>query len=333
MPRSTFDNVSFAQLKFLLDLLQTGKLTRTAENFGLSLSAASRTLEKLRAAFGDPLFSQHPRGLHPTHAMLRIEPELRKTLAQSDALFQPPEFNPARLRATFRVAARGLVVPDILAYVLPRIAKEAPGVQLDLTSRSDELWQQLELGIVDLAITIDRSVPPPLHTAELFCLELGLAVRRGHPLVAVAAERPLTVRDLQPYRRLAMTVSKDLRHASWDRQFLGESDAAQANVVAASTSPAELAATLEITDFLLLIPKRGTETLAKHYDVTWLPLPVDLQNRQPTTHGILVWHESRQRDPAHKWLRELFKDWARQTEKTDGGSEGENEVARPHRAL
>ena len=60
------DMITRAQLKFLSDLAQTGKLSRTAERLGLSLSAASRMLDRLREAFGDPLFTPHARGLTPT---------------------------------------------------------------------------------------------------------------------------------------------------------------------------------------------------------------------------------------------------------------------------
>ena len=78
------DSVTRGQLRFLLHLSETQKLSRTADVLGLSLSAASRTLEKLRAAFDDPLFTPHARGLKPTDALRRILPELRRTLEQAD---------------------------------------------------------------------------------------------------------------------------------------------------------------------------------------------------------------------------------------------------------
>lgn len=143
------DSITRAQLKFLSDLAQSGKLSRTAEHLGLSLSAASRMLDRLREAFGDPLFTPHARGLTPTDAMLRLEPELRRTIEQTDRLFSQPSFDPATLRRTFSIAARGLVVPELLAYAISRVAREAPSVHLEMHHRTSRIWDQIEAGELD----------------------------------------------------------------------------------------------------------------------------------------------------------------------------------------
>ena len=118
---SAADSVTRSQLRFLLDLLASGKLSRTASHLGMSLSAASRTLDRLREAFGDPLFTPHARGLTPTDTMLQIEPELRRTIAQTDRLFSLRTLDLSRLERIFSMSAWGIVVPEMLANPL-RIA-------------------------------------------------------------------------------------------------------------------------------------------------------------------------------------------------------------------
>ena len=295
------DSITRAQLKFLSDLAQSGKLSRTAEHLGLSLSAASRMLDRLREAFGDPLFTPHARGLTPTDAMLRLEPELRRTIEQTDRLFSQPSFDPATLRRTFSIAARGLVVPELLAYAIGRVAREAPSVHLEMHHRTSRIWDQIEAGELDLALVPDRAVPPALRTLPLFPIEIGILLRP------------------------AMTVSANLHNASWDRQLLGEVPERRDQVVCSSTNAIDLAVALEESDFLMLVPKRGALSMRSRYKLAWLPLPAELP--QPAAKQIvLVWRESLQRDPAHQWLRGIIRDWARRGEAAIGGVE-KNEAA------
>lgn len=306
------DMITRAQLKFLSDLAQTGKLSRTAERLGLSLSAASRMLDRLREAFGDPLFTPHARGLTPTDAMLRLEPELRRTIEQTDRLFSQPAFDPATLNRTFSMAARGLVMPELLAAIIPRIAREAPGVHLEMHHRTSRLWDEIEAGELDLALVPDRAVPSSLRTLPLFPIEIGILLRADHPLVKEFGGGAPTLEAFLRYRRLAMTVSANLHNASWDRQLLGYDPDSRAQVVCSTTNAIDLAPLLEGSDFVMLVPKRGAVTMFTHYHLAWIPLPTSLP--QPGARQIvLVWREAQQRDPAHQWLRGIFRDWSHET--------------------
>lgn len=306
------DAVTRGQLKFLLNLAGTEKLSRTAAELGLSLATASRNLDKLREAFGDPLFTPHARGLTPTDTMTRLVPEIRRALEATDALFDRPTFSPAKLERTFRFASGGLVVPSLLAYVIPRIAREAPGVHLLLTHRTARVFEDIESGAIDLAMTNDVEVPPALRSVNLFELEIGVLLRADHPLVAEFGGGAPTLEAFMRYQRLAMSVSASLRTASWDRQFFGDSPEILSRVICASSTPLELAAVLEETDYLMLVPHKGAESLMKHYRLVWIPLPAEAQAEQhEPAHAVLVWREALHRDPGHQWLRGLIREWAR----------------------
>ncbi|EHY30514.1 LysR family transcriptional regulator, partial [Sutterella parvirubra] len=154
------EHLTLQQLRFLQDLARTQKLTKTASNFGMSLASASRTLEKLRAAFGDQLLTPQARGLSPTKGLYRVLPDLETTIDQAAKLFQPFVFDPKALEGRFHLVSRGLAVPEILAYVVPRLAKEAPGLVLEHRPRTSAVWEDIEDGRADLAIVTDRNVPP-----------------------------------------------------------------------------------------------------------------------------------------------------------------------------
>ncbi len=50
-------------LKLLLAVLETGSITAAAERLGVTQSAVSHLLDKLRAITGDPLFVKRGRGI------------------------------------------------------------------------------------------------------------------------------------------------------------------------------------------------------------------------------------------------------------------------------
>lgn len=310
---SAADSVTRSQLRFLLDLLASGKLSRTASHLGLSLSAASRTLDRLREAFGDPLFTPHARGLTPTDTMLQIEPELRRTIAQTDRLFSLRTLDLSRLERTFSMSAWGIVVPEMLAYLLPRMASEAPGAHLEMRHRSLKIWEMLETGELDLIFTPDSAVPPSFRTLPLFPVELGILLRADHPLVRECRGEAPSMERFLDYKRFGMTVSTDLHAASWDRQLFGEDPKVLAQVVCSSKNGNDLMDVLECTDFMMLAPKRGALSLQPRYNLVWLPLPEGLPKPR-AGHIVLAWCEARQRDPAHQWLRGLIRDWARESE-------------------
>ena len=304
------DSVTRGQLRFLLHLSETQKLSRTAEVLGLSLSAASRTLEKLRAAFDDPLFTPHARGLKPTEALRRILPELRRTLEQTDRLFAPPKFDPKAARGRFRIASRGLITSSLLAYLLTRTAEEAPHLVIEHHHRTGSVWEDLESGRIDLAVVTDRSIPPAFHTTPLFDIQLGILLRNEHPLRLKTGGCAPELADFLSYRRLAMSVSSDFRYASWDRQLAGENPELLEPVAATSNSSIDLAAALSVSDFLMITPKRGAEAIAPYYGLAWMPLPRELQ-APVRQHGCLAWTEMHHRDPLHVWVRRLIRGWAR----------------------
>ena len=97
-------------------LLEERNVTRAADRLGLTQSATSRVLGRLRAAFGDPLFVRTSRGLTPTKRALDIAGPLREYLAGLEKLLvEGDDFNPATARRRFRIAAIDYVQATLLA--------------------------------------------------------------------------------------------------------------------------------------------------------------------------------------------------------------------------
>jgi DNA-binding transcriptional LysR family regulator len=86
-------------------VLRERSVQRAAERLGLTPSAVSHALRRLRELVGDPLLVRTPRGMVPTARAERIAPRLGRALAElSGALDDEDRFDPREARRTFNVS-------------------------------------------------------------------------------------------------------------------------------------------------------------------------------------------------------------------------------------
>ena len=113
-------------------LLAERHVTRAAARVGVTQSAMSNALRQLRALFDDPLFVRGPRGVTPTPRALSLAEPVRRGLATLSEAFAEPRFDPASAERTVVLAASDYVELVLLPPLLARIAREAPGVRLEV---------------------------------------------------------------------------------------------------------------------------------------------------------------------------------------------------------
>lgn len=148
-----------------------GRKTReVAEAMGLTQSAVSHALNRLRDALDDPLFLRRPHGLEPTALARRLEPKIEAVLAGLDALSAPePDFDPAAAVGALRLAAYdyelGLLAPALIA----RLRDAAPGLRVSATAKARrDALVALRDGRCDLAMGYFRDPPEDMIQDTLF---------------------------------------------------------------------------------------------------------------------------------------------------------------------
>src|ERR1700683_1485829 len=101
------------------EVIRRGRTTSAASHLGLSQSAISHSLARLRDIFGDPLFLRRPHGLEPTARAQTLAPQIAALIEQMGAAIRPePEFDPARSSRWFGVSgtefAHGVIGPALV---------------------------------------------------------------------------------------------------------------------------------------------------------------------------------------------------------------------------
>ncbi len=164
-------------------VMRSGKLTVTAAQLGLTQSAISHALGRLRDIFGDPLFLRRQQGVEPTPRAHLIAPAMARALAaMRQLLHEAHGFDPARAERVVQVLALDASIGLVAPKLLPMLAREAPGVRLAFRSAGrDESLKALRRGDADIAIGVYEPAPPGMIAQPLRTDSFAVVARQGHP--------------------------------------------------------------------------------------------------------------------------------------------------------
>jgi DNA-binding transcriptional LysR family regulator len=301
-----------------------GNVTRAAERLGVTQSALSHALRRLRKLVGDPLFVRGSGGMVLTPRAGALVVPLRSALVTlGRALSEPEPFAPGSARRAFRIATPDLFDVLVLPPLLERIRSEAPGIDVTIVPVDQpRLAERLETGDVDVAIVPreeapSRAAPAPaeggLVRRTLFRDRLVCLIRGEHPLlVGSPGRRSRRKRSLpmDDYVRLShLLVSPSGEGPGPVDRALAERGLARRIALRIPHFYSALAIVAR-SDLVLTAPTALARLAAKKPKVVTLSPPLRLPG-----HSVdLVWHERFSKDPAHAWLRELLAGVARQTQ-------------------
>ncbi len=281
-------NLDFRALSTFLAVLDEGSVSRAAVRLGVTQSAVSHTLERLRQALGDPLFVKSGRGIAPTRYALQAGPHIRQILDDLQSLSAGPPFSPATAEFTFTIAANDYQRDLLLPGLVKILRQEAPGISLQVIPSGIPSADMLRKDVCDLIIS-----PHPPEATDI--MQRGLMADRMVVFYDPAHREPPT--DLADYLKSDHIA---LLFATGEKPSLDISISARGlsrrNVVTVSNFSG-LPEFLRGTDMLATAPERMSRHLMR--DFAWVPLPFDFK---PFT-LLMLWHRRNQNDPAHKWLR------------------------------
>jgi len=293
------DQLGLHHLRALDAILEAGHITRASEKLGISQSALSHQLARLREVMDDPLVVRSRRGVVPTPRAEALAEPLRRALAELEHVMTPAEeWEPSTAQRRFRLSLPEHFIPMILEKILPVLEDEAPGIELDVRSFPGlQIAKALEDGEVDLVGTSMSLATETLRSRPLFTSDLACAVRKKHPLVG-------KVMDLDTYCQLSHVLISPRGDASGivDKHLakLGRKRYIQITTAYFMTAPL----LITCSDLILTGPRQMLQFMAKREPLRVLEIPKELAI--PTFELGLLWHERVHKDPGHQWLRKLL---------------------------
>jgi DNA-binding transcriptional LysR family regulator len=167
------------------ELLRTRRASTVAARLGLSPSAISHALNRLRDLFDDPLFIRRPHGFEPTRRAEELGPQVEALLELTQStLSREAGFDPARSTRQFNFAAPEFVAALIGAELIHRLTPAAPGVRFGI-GHWDEAgaFQALRRGEIDFALGRFGAPRPGFTVEPLFEDHYCVVARTGHPRI------------------------------------------------------------------------------------------------------------------------------------------------------
>ena len=140
-------------LQLLVAVVEAGSITGAAQALGVTQSAVSHQLDKLRAITGDALFVKSGRGIVATARAAGLAVQARELLRQLQGFAQSGAFDPARWKGTVTIAANDFQREVLLPTLAQRLREQAPGLALRIIPSDVPSLEMLRDGVCDLAIS------------------------------------------------------------------------------------------------------------------------------------------------------------------------------------
>lgn len=279
-------------LRIFVSVCETRSVSRTAELVGLNQSTISHTLDKMRAAVRDPLFTRSGRGITPTEKALAIVPRVQRILAELEGLVAAESYDAA---FDLKPVAIAIPTPALLLEMknlYQRLLAASPALQLKITRLAprERIVDILVHDEADLAIAVAGYRYP----AELNAMNLA----KDELVIFYDPECRGPVRSAKQYaeaRHGAVNFGGKVK-SEVDR-ILQERGMTR-RVSMTSPTASMMGDLIKGTDLISTMPKKLATTAYR--DLAYCPVPFKVR---PLAYE-LVWHRRYEHSGRNMWLRQ-----------------------------
>ena len=274
-------------------IMSERNVTRAARRVGVTQSAMSHNLGRLRLLFGDELFSRSAKGVDPTPRAIELADFVRPVLSSiQTGLAGRKAFDPSVGARTFTVGMSDYLEDILLPDLIAAIRVEAPGVSLEVRAMEDALaGTMLDAGDVDVAV---GKIGEGAAAHKRRTLWTDSYVVLHHPEMAAAGLLDLETFIASPQ---IMLTARDGNCRTIDLALaaLGM----QRSIIVTTPHLAAVPGLVRKGRLMAPVPKGFVIRRQDIGDLAISPLPLEVADFDI----VLSWHSSFDRDPAHVWLR------------------------------
>lgn len=282
-------------LLHLSALVRCASVSRAAEHLGITQSAMSAALSRMRRLFNDPLLVREAGGMRLTERAIELGRQFQPMVEQwLDLTLTRVGFDPMLSRRAFTLYATDYAQFAVLPRLGGALLRDAPGVQLTaLPARLNHGLSMLESNHVEFVIGYYPDPSDSVRTRPLFSEPIVCLMRAGHPASRVEWNVETWLRhphlDLAAHTRNAGEMI--------DRRLADNGLQRQVGMTLSSylAAPAVVAG----SDLFANLP-RSIALHGMNERLAMRELPLTL----PPIQIGLYWHERYQDDAGHAWLRQ-----------------------------
>ncbi|MCG7535982.1 LysR family transcriptional regulator [Pseudoalteromonas sp. OOF1S-7] len=300
---SNISDIELNQLRLLQLIFETKNLTRAGERAGLTQSAVSHTLKKLRHSFNDSLVIRQGNKLILTPRAEYLQAQLSRWLNDFERhILTQEQFEPAQSSRTFYIATSDLVEQSLAPALIQHLSNVSPNIQVVFAKLDKRGFaSQIESGEVDFSISVIESSHPALMVTTLYKDDYVSVVRQGHPYLN-------SENDLASYCRyphILAGTGKDIRGTVDDAlDQLGRTRKVQYKVANFSSAPY----IVETSDAIFTAPRTFVEAIRAKFSIAVFEPPLSVAPFSMK----MYWDIRNKDDQASRWFRQQITSVARQ---------------------
>jgi DNA-binding transcriptional LysR family regulator len=278
-------------------VMQERNLTRTGQRLGLTQSAVSHALSRLRNMLNDELFVRSPEGMLPTPRAERMAGPIHQALQEMRVVLEADEFEPSRASRTFTISANNYAARAVIPAFVHHVATLAPSVVIEVRPIGLlNALDQLDAGTVELILDTVKEGAERFKCVGLLADDYVAILSADHP---IADEPALSLEHVKDLPHVTVTSSGD------DTLFIDDALAEQglARHIWASVPLHSLLSVLIGSKALAVVPRRVAQDFTSTSPLIVRSLPFI----SPRVSLSIIWHRRLDGDPAHRWLRATLR--------------------------
>jgi DNA-binding transcriptional LysR family regulator len=293
------NNLSAIDLNLLvvLDaLLAERHVSRAALRLNKSQPAVSHALGRLRLLLDDPLLVRRGGKLEATPFARSLAPELAALLGQLHELLKTPGFDPFTTHRAFRLAMSDYGAAILLPGLIKVLRKDAPLCDVVVSQAGREFMQsQVIEGEIDLALAVFPERRADICDQVLFREEFVCVADKGH----FPDGADVSLEHYLASAHILVSLHADSASANEIEVALGQLGVFRRNMVIVPHW--SIAVDLVRGTDLILTVARSILPAPDYLDGLFVfAPPFDI----PSFAFRQIWHQRRENDPAHIWLRQ-----------------------------
>lgn len=280
-------------------LLVERRVSKVAENLGLSQPAVSNSLARLRKLLGDELFLRTPAGMEPTPYAEQLAESVAYALGMiHSALNERSTFDPSSSARAFTVGMTDIGEIYFLPTLLKVLREKAPGISFStVRNATANLKDEMEAGKVDLAIGLLPQLKGGFFQRKPFRQRYVCLFRQGHRL----DKKRISLAEFVAAEHLVV-ISPGTGHGKVDEVL--KRSGIERDVRLTVPHFVSVGHILQASDLVATVPERLAHQLVEPFGLTFVGHPAKL----PEVAINLFWHAKFHRAPANQWLRTLVFD-------------------------
>lgn len=283
-------------------LMSDRSVSRAAARLGVTQSALSHALKRLRVMFGDPLLVRGARGMAPTERAMSLMQPVKAILAEIHSIVSTRiVFDPATTKRTFKISMSDAMSVEALPLIVRSLRKNAPGIDLLISSSGPrDACTRISNDEIELAIGVFPHKPEGFRHKELYRDTLVCVADRKHPSLKKGRMDEKSYLT-SPHVTVAPNLDSGVQ---LDDIFIAMGLVRR--VVATVPHYIAVPALIRGTDLIAHTRRRLVNVLRISSNLVVFPIPVPI--RIPELSFEQIWHPRYDGDPGHRWLRHLIAD-------------------------